>query len=142
MPDYNAISGAGSLAGLAQRCGFDAVVSYQEITIVSDEPDTTDPVIENITPAPRSAISKDAVVTFDAVDNTGLLVALVYIVFSPRGDYELVYDGSVFTPLYSRYSSIDSIEGGLRFSLRRWGGWPGALQIRVRAIDSSGNVST
>jgi hypothetical protein len=61
----------------------------------------------------------------------------VWVSFAATGQVELAYDSANFQPLYSA-SQITTIGGGLRFFVRRSGGWPSTPALRV---DSSNDFA-
>lgn len=109
---------------------------------ITDAPavDTGSPSISNVTPAPGSPLTPTSALGFDVTDDSGLFRRITVSVSYANGrPDEVVYDRRGFRPYYSAGSSVVSIEGGLRFSVRRAGGWPAAPHLYVDPIDMSGN---
>jgi hypothetical protein len=104
--------------------------------------DTTDPVIDNISPTPETTIETDTPLTFDVTD-TGVGLNFVLLAASFRGlaGVEVVFADSEFTAPYEAESAVSVISNGFHFSLLRTGGWPATPSITPYAIDSAGNVS-
>lgn len=104
-------------------------------------PDITPPVVSGFLPAPGTVLGVNDPVQFDVTDTSGSLRAVVVAVsLVPSGSVELAYDPAGFMPRY-RNSSMVAIANGLRFSLRRVGGWAGqSIDVKVIAVDPSGNL--
>ena len=100
--------------------------------------DTTAPTLTNVSPASGSTIGAADSVTFDVTDETGLREVIVAVEFLASGSYEVVHDGTSFAQAY-RSSSRTAVTGGYRYTVSRAGGWPSSPQIRIFAIDTSGN---
>jgi len=109
---------------------------------ITDAPtvDAEGPVVSNITPAAGSALAATTALGFDVTDDSGLFRRItVSLSFGSGRPDETVYDSRGFRPYYSAGSTVTSIEGGLRFSVKRTGGWPAAPSIYIDPIDLSGN---
>jgi len=109
---------------------------------ITDAPavDAEGPVVSNITPAAGSALAATTALGFDVTDDSGLFRRItVALSFGSGRPDETVYDSRGFRPYYSAGSTVTSIEGGLRFSVKRTGGWPAAPSIYIDPIDLSGN---
>lgn len=104
-------------------------------------PDLTPPVVNGFTPAPGTQLAINDPVQFDVTDTSGSVRAVIAAVsFTSSGAVELAYDGNAFMPRY-RNSTVQAIANGYRFSLRRVGGWSGdSIDVKVIAVDPSGNL--
>jgi hypothetical protein len=135
-----ALIGGKAYGGTVQRGGSGPL---HGITCDVDAPeaDATAPVVSNVTPASGSTIAADDSVQFDVTDAGGFHSLMVYVRFPDSEQYEVIHDGTQFVPRHQRDSSRTSISGGYRYVVSRFGGWPSAPQIKIQAIDSSGNAS-
>lgn len=108
------------------------------------DPDTTPPVVTFVSPPEGTQVEVNDALVFDVTDETELGRVLVVLYIAATADQELAFDGTSFTARYLALSSVTPISGGLRFSLRRTGGWTAATNITVRvfAVDGSGNLET
>lgn len=92
----------------------------------------------NLQPAAGEPIAADTVLQFDAIDPLINDVRIfVWVSFAATGQVEFAYDADNFQPLYSA-STVTPIGGGLRFFIRRSGGWPSTPALRV---DSSNDFA-
>jgi hypothetical protein len=92
----------------------------------------------NLQPAAGQPIAADTTLQFDAIDPLiNDIRIFVWVSFAATGQVELAYDSANFQPLYSA-SQITTIGGGLRFFVRRSGGWPSTPALRV---DSSNDFA-
>jgi hypothetical protein len=92
----------------------------------------------NLQPAAGEPIAADTTLQFDAIDPLiNDIRIFVWVSFAATGQVELAYDSANFQPLYSA-SQITTIGGGLRFFVRRSGGWPSTPALRV---DSSNDFA-
>ena len=135
-----ALIGGRAYGGTVQRGGSGPLhgITYD---VAAPEADATAPVVSNVTPASGSTIAADDSVQFDVTDAGGFHSLMVYVRFPDSEQYEVIHDGTQFVPRYQRDSSRTSISGGYRYAVSRFGGWPSAPQIKIQAIDSSGNAS-
>ena len=107
-------------------------------TLVSK--DSVPPVVSNRTPTPGSRLSSiHSPVGFDVTDLSGLGPVFVKIAY-PSGLWEVAYMADTFSPFFSSQSSAVAIANGLRFSLRRLGGWRENPTVSVHPIDLDGNL--
>lgn len=100
------------------------------------------PVIANRSPDPSFAVGPTDPISMDVTTDVGFLEILIFARFDGTNLYEVIYDGSVFAPLYAEQSQKVSIAGGFRFTVRRKGGWPGAVTLKSLAIDTNGAEAT
>lgn len=98
------------------------------------------PTITNVTPADLE-LDFDEPLGFDVQDNAALRVSFVWVVFA-GGLTDIIHDGDAFMARYAA-ATRTAIAGGWRFAnVVPSNGWPGlAMQLRVKAIDTSGNES-
>lgn len=99
--------------------------------------ETTPPVVSNLTPAPGTTILSTQAVSLDVTDDSGAFRRVIVTASFPSGASEVVHDGDGFAGYYAG-SSRTLIAGGLRYTITRLGGWPGAPTIKVIAIDPTG----
>lgn len=106
-------------------------------------PNSVPPVVTSQSPTPGTTISPSTPLVFDVTDDEGEFAAIYVTARFSDGSEETVHDGTDFTPNYVTSSSKDVIAGGFRFTLTRLNGWPvvATATIRVKAVDSAGNVS-
>lgn len=103
-------------------------------------PDTTPPVIGNLSPAPGTTIASTDALSFDVTDNRGTFRRVIVAVYFPTtGITEMVHDGDVFVGYFVGSSSRVVIAGGFRYTILRSGGWIGSPTVRIFPIDLSGN---
>ena len=101
------------------------------------------PTISNRSPDPSIAVGPTDPISFDVVQGSNPFLDIVILAqFPSEGLYEVVFDGAAFSPLYAQQSRQQSISGGYRFLLRRTGGWPGAVTVKTKAIDTAGNEAS
>jgi hypothetical protein len=100
------------------------------------------PVITNRSPDPSFAVGPTDPVSMDITTDVGFLEILILARFEGTNLYEVAYDSSGFAPLYVEQSQKVSIAGGFRFTVRRKGGWPGALTLKTLVIDTNGAEAT
>lgn len=104
--------------------------------------ETTAPAISGVSPAEGSTLGQFDPVVFDITDASGIGLAVVLVEYA-SGECECAYDGSAFTASFENGSSVSVITGdGRRFSIKRFGGWKMAPTVRVKAVDTKGNVLT
>lgn len=104
-----------------------------------DPPDITPPVVVDVFPAASTAIDRFQSLQLDVTDETALAGVFVFAAFA-SGVVEVVHDGDAFTATYAS-STRTTIEGGYRYTLRRVSGWPSAVTIKIRALDTRGNAA-
>lgn len=109
-------------------------------TLAELSPDVVPPVISNVLPAPGSAFTKHMAWQFDVTDEGGLSDVMLSVKCERSSAREVVYENGEFEGLYNG-STVTPITDGLRFVIRRLGGWPGAPSFRPRAVDSGGNFN-
>ena len=101
-----------------------------------------EPRITNFSPGIGISISRLTPVQFDVIDDTGELVIVFVTARMPDGTCETIWDGEAFTPRYSATSAQVAIECGLRFTVRRAGGWTQTpVRIDVAAVDPDNHVT-
>jgi hypothetical protein len=101
------------------------------------------PTITNRNPDPSIPVGPTDPISFDVILGTNpLLDVIVAATMAGTNLYEVIYDGSAFAPLYASLSSAQAIAGGVRFRVRRIGGWLGAPTLLTKAIDTAGNEAT
>jgi hypothetical protein len=102
------------------------------------EVDLTAPIVLNYSPTLGSDINTDQALSVDVTEETAFRRILLFIQYT-NGDTDVVYDGDGFTPYFAPESTRSIISGGFRFSIKRLGGWPASLTLKVYAYDQSGN---
>jgi hypothetical protein len=105
---------------------------------VEDPADVAAPVVGNVTPAPGTLITRASPLAFDVTDDVALRRVIVCARFVD-GTYEVVHDGDAFAARYVSGSTRVAITSGLRYSIRRSGGWPSSPTIVPFPVDTSGN---
>jgi hypothetical protein len=101
--------------------------------------DTSPPVVSNVTPSTGTAIARTASVALTVTDDVGFRRIVLVAKFSTG--WEVVYDGTGFSPGYIGRSSVQVLVVGTsyRFTIFRTAGWPESPTIVPYAFDSSGN---
>ena len=127
VPDYAVV---GAVDPAAARV-------YVVSTLPSSGGDTVPPVVSNFSPPAGSAIGATTAVSFDVTDETSLARVFVLAEFL-GGTYEVIHDGAKFGSRYAPASSRSAIAGGYHYSVRRNGGWPQAMTVRVIPLDRAG----
>jgi hypothetical protein len=104
--------------------------------------ETTPPTVTVVTPPEGTPLNPDTQLVVDVQDETGLSVNRLFATFANSSSSEAIYDGTNFLQPYADFSSIQELTPGLhyRFTLRRTGGWPGAVALNVLPVDTSGNL--
>lgn len=97
--------------------------------------------LSNRSPATSVAIGPSDPLSFDLTSTTSPQFKDILVTAKMAGTdlYEVVYDGVGFAPLYAALSTVQSIAGGYRFRVRRFGGWPAGPTLGIKAFDNSGN---
>jgi len=118
-------TGAPVIAG-ATNIAFSAVVSPPIV-------DALPPTITLVSPSPGTKIARNTPFVVDVTDNFGSPFVAIWVRCAGTRVYEVAWDGSGWSELYSIGSSLV----GNRYTLRREGGWPGAPTITIRAFDGN-----
>lgn len=106
-------------------------------------PNPNPPVVSNFTPAEGTPVSANTPIGFDVTDDQdSFRRIMVTAAFANLGVTEVVFDGENFVGRFASLSTRLSINGGYRFAIQRQGGWIGSPEIKVIAIDTSGNEGT
>lgn len=102
------------------------------------------PVVANFVPALPGPIQPTQGVQFDVTvsDGTPFANLAILIAFEGLETEEAAYDGADFSPLYVASSTVTGITHGLRFVLRRRGGWPANPIVKIRAVTTSGRLNS
>jgi len=105
----------------------------------SDCNDPLPPVVNNFVPPNFSEITPEQLIQFDVTDNKIFRAIFVVAGYASTGLYEIVHDGTNFSPFYQAGSTRSIIPNGFRYFVKRFNGWPSSPIIRVYAIDGGGN---
>lgn len=99
------------------------------------------PAISGITPAAGTAIFPTTTLQFDVVDNdSAMRLVMVTASFAGFPRTEVIYDGTAFVqPYVNAETTAATITNGLRFQVKRNGGWPGSPTLTPYAVDVTGN---
>jgi hypothetical protein len=103
---------------------------------------TAPPAITNVDPPP-GALGRDQAITFRLTDDLEEYVLKeLWVRFGDVPSYDLAHDGTSFLGEYAPLSTRSAVPHGWDFSLRRVGGWPAGMTVRLRAtvVDSEGNM--
>jgi hypothetical protein len=110
--------------------------------------DVTNPTVTVISPAEGTPITPDTPLVVDVQDETSISLVRIFASFAGSTSSEAIYDGDGFLPPYTGggstpSSAVQELVAGqhFRFTLRRVGGWPGAVSLNVAAADEGGNLS-
>lgn len=111
-----------------------------ELELPEPAPDTTDPVISNVTPSTGSALPPDSPIGFRVYDAN--LIDIIVMIYFPISDlYEVVHDGESFSTKYRGSSTkTESAPGQFDFSIKRNTDWPETPILRLRPVDAGGNL--
>lgn len=100
------------------------------------------PTIENVSPEAGATLEKFQAIEFDVIDDTPNQATTIAVYFHATNTDELAWEGDAFTARYST-STRTVISGGFRYAIRRDAGWlSGGLKLKLRVIDSDGNLAT
>lgn len=100
------------------------------------------PVIDNISPASASTVTRFEPINFDVTDETELAHTQINVTYSD-GSTEAIYDGSTFSADFNADSSATPISGGYSFSVSREGsGWVRNFTLGILAVDGGGNTAS
>lgn len=105
-------------------------------------PDTTAPVVSNVSPTAGTELARTDPVFFDVTDDSATFRRILVTASFEDGVAEVVHDGDSFAARYAATSTRTPIASGYRYRVRRTGGWPYGPTIRAYAIDTSGNENT
>lgn len=97
------------------------------------------PVVTLVSPTVGSTIGPTDPIVFDLTDDLSL-VARIIIVQYPDGTWEGAWNGTSFSGRFST-STVGSITGGSRVTLRRTPQWQQSPTIEVIAVDSGGHLA-
>jgi hypothetical protein len=114
----------------------------------SDAPDTTPPVIQNMTPTPgvfpgTRAQAKNTPIEFDVTDiDPGLQIVVLTMKYAGINETLVVHNGSDFLyPFDSDESVRTAITDGFHFAVLPRDGWTANIDdLQVYAIDAHGNL--
>lgn len=110
-----------------------------EVVIPPAVIDDTPPTIEDVTPPAGTLIARDALIGFTVIDAGGLRRAIVTVTHGAAE--EVVHNGDSFVGAY-RASSRAPVTNGVRYTVRRSGGWATPPTFAVYAFDLHGNEAT
>lgn len=130
-----------SAAGQAEVQG--ALVKTLANTVLNSftAADTSPPEIQNISPAPGTAISRNTPLEIEVVDDQDLRNIALWVSYPGDETVELVYDGGKFRGLYRELpNAVNPIAGGYRFKILRLGGWPNSPTLEYAVVDTGGNL--
>ena len=115
-------------------------MSTQRIAISSltDTPDSTRPVVINITPTPGTPISASDPVSAEVYDESGLRVVLFLVTYAGLYAHEVIYDGTSFSQMFAGSTVTPTVTGAV-YTFIRIGGWPALPTVTPIVIDTSGN---
>lgn len=105
----------------------------------SPAPDTTAPVVSNVTPPADTELLPADVLSFDVTDETELKKVIIIAKFSGNAIWEVIHDGTRFAPIYDAGSTVTVIANGFHFDMQRLSGWPSRPEILIIAFDGGGN---
>lgn len=149
MPDFDA---RGNTPRTARSGGNGGFASRGNVgSSSSGGSDVVAPSVSVVSPAEGSDIEADTPLVVDVTDAVDLASTPLYATFPGAPSSEMVYQGAVsvggtptnagFLRPYATNSTAVDVSGGLRLSIRRDGGWPGAVSLTFLPVDSGGNAS-
>jgi hypothetical protein len=134
---------------LVETAGHNVHYNSDVFLLTEGTPDRTNPVIQNVSPAPSTQLAATTTpIQFDVIDppagpTFGLLVVEVFLKYVGRAQTIVVFDGADFLDDFAAFSSRTAITNGFHFSLLPPLGWEADIEmLRVRAIDTHGNMDT
>lgn len=97
------------------------------------------PIVSNFTPSLGGAIVSGTTLQFDVTvsDSTPLQSVAIGVRYDGLSLVEFAYDGTVLTPNFE-LGSVSTLPTGLRFQLKRRGGWPASPKVFVLAVTEDG----
>lgn len=98
------------------------------------------PVVTLVSPA-QGAIGSNDLIVVDVTDDTGLGLIVLSVFFPNAAVEELVYKSTrgLRAGYQTQPNQVANVANGLRFTLRRLGGWPGGPMVfDVDAVDNAG----
>ena len=106
---------------------------------ITDPPavDTAAPVVSNPYPALGTTLGLYDEVGADVTDDGPFRRVMLVVEYSGFPD-EWVYSGTAFRPWFAPESTATAISGGLRFRVKRFGGWPSRPRLTIIPIDQAG----
>lgn len=111
-----------------------------QLAVFGEASEATSPTVSGVSPVEGSTLGQFDAVVFDITDVSGIGLAVVLVEYA-SGECECAYDGSSFTASFENASTVETLTGdGRRFSIKRFGGWKMAPTVRVKAVDTKGNV--
>lgn len=149
------VTGIGSFTGVDLLAAPGMTITRTDMTIMAGPLADTDsgaaaltplsvvaPVVSNFAPARPGPIQPTETIGFDVTvsDGTALANVSIAVLFQALSE-EAVFDGFAFSTYY-KGSSVTVIANGLRFVLKRQGGWPAQPFAKVRAVTVTGMVNT
>lgn len=97
----------------------------------------SNPVVELVSPL-DGIVEAATPVVLDIYDpDVDLIIVFVWVHYDDSGASEVVWTGDGFAPRYASSTRVPEGDGH-RFTLLRSGGWLGAPDIRVKAVDATG----
>jgi hypothetical protein len=110
------------------------------VALSSGDPDVTNPVVDNYSPAIGSTLNEADPIFFDVTDNSGQFASIIIAI--KQGDAtEVVHDGTDFLEPYDDLSGRSNIAEGFRYRIRRSGGWVDRVVQSAFVVDAAGNVA-
>jgi len=122
-------------------------LSYNSWTQAYSAPvvlDTTAPTITIISPPVGTVINATDEIIADIEDETSLQTVILMVKYLSSSEdrvTEVIWDGTAFRFPFAN-STAAATTDGLRFTIRRTGGWKSSPTIEVYAVDASGNEAT
>ena len=101
--------------------------------------DEIPPVVTLISPINEEIIRQGTKIVVEVTDD--IEVVKVGITIKMGDQWESVYDGTDFAPIYAEFSTKTTLVNGFRFSIGRKYGWHSPPVVDVFAVDQGGNVT-
>ena len=99
------------------------------------------PEVINVSPTPGTLLKPQDYVRFDVID-TGAAIrrTFIWVTYLDVAVWEVVFDGTNFSPAFSTFSTRVSIANGFHYNLRRGAGWlDSQITLNVVPINVDGN---
>lgn len=126
---------AGTIRGIGGALAALTILPFDSSSTPAPEP-TDPPIVTDWSPAVGSTIQRDASISFSVLSESELATVVVWVRFDQLHRAALAFDGSVFRDLFA--GSVEEIEGGRRYTVRRTSGWPSPPVIVVHATNCNG----
>lgn len=107
------------------------------VAVVSVTPDI------EVTPSQNTLLSRNTPISLEITSGVPFRRVFIQAKYSGINLWEVVHNGDSFSPNYSNNVNVRaSLVNGYSYTLMRNGGWPGAPEFEVFAVDMFGNENS